>query len=168
MNIQEISSTYFVRKMTEDDIEQIYELSLGNPLYYQFCPPSVTRESVREDLLAFPPQISYEQKHYIGFFKEDRLIAVMDLLFGYPNEKTAFIGLFMMAESEQGKGVGTGIIEECAAFLKRQGYDRIRLGFIKGNPQSEAFWRKNRFKPTGEESGRVKYTVVLMERNIQN
>lgn len=34
----------------------------------------------------------------------------MDLIFRYPNEKTAFIGLFMMERSHQGKGTGSKII----------------------------------------------------------
>ena len=32
-------------------------------------------------------------KYYIGFFKRDKLIAVMDLIMDYPKKKTAFIFL---------------------------------------------------------------------------
>ena len=38
-------------------------------------------------------------KYYVGYFEEDRLGAVIDLILRYPNEETAFIGLFMMEKS---------------------------------------------------------------------
>ena len=47
---------------------------------------------------------------------------------------------------------------------KRQGLRRARLGFAKGNCQSEAFWTKNGFVRTGEEVNNGSYTAVVMER----
>lgn len=166
MNICELSSKYNVRKMTSGDVKTIYELSLGNPLFYHFCPPEVTPERILNDMTILPPQMTYEDKYYMGFFEEDKLIAVMDIVLGYPNVQTAFIGMFMMCKSEQGKGIGSGIVEECAEFLKKQGYRYIRLAIAKGNPQSEYFWKKNGFVSTGIEKEKEAYTAILMERNI--
>ena len=41
----------------------------------------------------------------------------------------------------------TPTIRRC---LKQLGYQKIRLGVDKGNPQSFAFWSKNGFQVTGE------------------
>lgn len=166
MNIAKLSSQYTVREMTPEDVDDIYELSVGNPMYYQYCPPFVTRESILEDMRALPPGMTYDDKFYIGFYKNKKLIAVMDLIFNYPNTDTAFIGLFMMSETEQGKGIGSCIVKECARSIRSQGYRFIRLGFVKGNPQSEAFWRKNGFLPTGVETDNGRYTVVLMQKEL--
>lgn len=46
MNISELSSEYEVRKLTEDDVDIVYQLSLGNPMYFEYCPPAVTKESI--------------------------------------------------------------------------------------------------------------------------
>ncbi|MDO5411700.1 MAG: GNAT family N-acetyltransferase [Lachnospiraceae bacterium] len=135
-------------------------------MFYQYCPPFVTRDSIRSDLKALPPNTSYENKYYMGFFHEGNLVAIMDLILGYPNQNTAFIGLFMVSKSEQGKGVGTDIISECAGFLKEKHYTRIRLAFAEGNQQSEMFWKKNKFMKTGEISDKGEYTAVLMERKL--
>lgn len=159
-----LSSEYEVRHLAAADVGSIYELSAENPLFYEFCPPYVTEESILADMEALPPGTPRENKYYIGFFRGRDLIAVMDLVVDYPGAGTAFIGLFMLRKSEQGRGVGSGIIRECAVYLKRQGYRRIRLAFAKGNPQSEAFWRKNGFRLTGEERDSGAYTAVLMER----
>ena len=63
-----------------------------------------------------------------------------------------------------GKGVSSAIVEECFDFLHDIGYRFIRLGFAKGNPQSEAFWVKNGFTKTGVEAENGNYTMVVMER----
>nr|WP_297864614.1 GNAT family N-acetyltransferase [uncultured Acetatifactor sp.] len=164
--IQKLSKRYNVRKLTVTDIDKIYALAVENSMFYQYCPPDVTRESILADMKALPPRMTYDDKYYIGYFDEEKLVAVMDLILGYPNEETAFIGLFMMDKGSQGQGIGSAIVEECFAFLGSRGYRFIRLGFAKGNPQSEAFWRKNGFAGTGVEVDNGNYIVVVMERPL--
>ena len=41
-----ISEKYSVKKLSEEDAEQIYELELGNPVFFEYCPPAVTTASV--------------------------------------------------------------------------------------------------------------------------
>ena len=125
-----------------------------------------TRQSILEDMKALPPQTTYENKYYIGYFLNGNLVAVMDLILKYPNKVTAFIGFFMMNKEFQGNGIGTEIIKECEKFLREGGYLYIRLGFAKGDPQSEAFWLKNGFSRIGVEDVQERYTVVVMEKDI--
>ena len=155
-----LSSRYGARRLCDSDVGAVYRLSAGNPIFYKYCPPCVTLESIREDMKVLPPGKSGEDKFYVGFFDGSMLTAVMDLILKYPNDETAFIGLFMVDSASQGKGTGTAIIEECLCFLKRQGLRRARLGFAKGNCQSEAFWTKNGFVRTGEEVNNGSYTAV--------
>jgi RimJ/RimL family protein N-acetyltransferase len=88
----------------------------------------------------------------------------MDLISGYPNAENAFIGFFMTAQETQGKGVGSSIIAEICQFLKQAGFSFVRLGYAKGNLQSEAFWMKNKFEQTGEEVSADGYVLVVMQR----
>lgn len=96
MNINDLSAEYKIRKLNDGDIEKIYELSVGNPMFYEYCPPYVTKESIHEDMTVLPPNTDQKNKYYIGYFMEDKLIAVMDLIMNYPDNKTVFIGLFML------------------------------------------------------------------------
>lgn len=164
--IQKLSKQYNVRRLTTADIDKIYAVAVENPMFYQYCPPNVTRESILDDMKALPPGMTCDDKYYVGYFDGEKLVAVMDLILGYPNEETAFIGLFMMDKGSQGQGIGSAIVEECFTFLGSRGYRFIRLGFAKGNPQSEAFWRKNGFARTGVETDNGNYIVVVMERGI--
>ena len=47
--------------------------------------------------------------------------------------------------------------------MKRQGLRRARLGFAKGNCQSEAFWTQTGVVRTGEEVNNGSYTAGVME-----
>lgn len=166
IDIRKISSRYGVRKLTEEDVDRVYELALGNPMYYRYCPPFVTRDSILKDMKALPSRARAEDKYYIGFFKGERLAAVMDLILSCPNPRTAFIGFFMVSKEEQGKGTGSEIVNECFRYLQDRGFCFIRLGFAMGNPQSEAFWRKNGFEDTGLELENDGYRVAVMQREL--
>ena len=151
MKIKDLSKTFYVRKLDKDDIELIYDLSCKNHIYYQYHPPFVTRESILDDMKALPPGKSYDDKYYIGFFENDSLVAIMDLILDYPTKGIAFIGLFMTNIQYQHKGIGSNIISEITMSLKSLGYRKIRLGVDKGNPQSYSFWSKNNFNVVSED-----------------
>ncbi len=63
----------------------------------------------------------------------------------------------------QGTGEGTKIISRLCAELRNLGFDRIRLGIDKGNPQSTHFWKKNGFQVI-REVPQERGTILLAER----
>lgn len=165
--LERISDTYLVRRIQTADIPAVLKLFQGNPLFFEHMHRTATAESIVDDLNALPPGKGYEDKYYAGFYRGGMLAAVMDLILAYPNQETAFIGLFMVRRSEQGKGVGSGIVQEVLAYLARAGFSAVKLGYVKTNPQSRRFWLKNGFSPTGVESQEDGYTVVVMERGLR-
>ena len=166
MEISLLSNRYLVLRMTEENIAEIYALSRNNTLYYHYCPPFVTEDSIVSDMNALPPNKSVSDKYYVGYYEGDKLIAVMDLIMAYPEESTAFIGFFMTDTSVQNKGVGSCIIEELCAALSQFDVSSIRLGWVKGNPQAEYFWHKNGFIETGATYDTDNYTVVVAQRSL--
>ena len=118
-----LSERYQVRRLTEADVETIYRLCAENPLFYQHCPPFVTRESIRDDSRALPPGKTAADKYYLGYFQGGQLAAVLDLILDYPRAQTAFVGFFMLARRLQGRGVGSAIVAEVLQALARQGYE---------------------------------------------
>ena len=119
-----------------------------------------------EDMKALPPGKDYKDKYYIGFFQHSQLAAVMDLIADYPQKGTAWIGFFAVNIRCQKRGVGTGIISDCAACLKQLGFEKIRPGIDKGNTQSRAFWTKNRFVLTEGEISAGETAFCMMERRL--
>ena len=162
MNITALSEKYHVRRLDTGDLNDIYCLSCKNHIFYQYHPPFVTEESILEDMRALPLGKSMDDKYYVGFFEESKLVAIMDLILGYPEVNIAFIGLFMMNPQHQGKGIGSQIMDGVIGCLKENKYEEIRLGVDKGNPQSYAFWTKNGFAPVEEK------TYILMSRMLHD
>lgn len=166
MEICKLSFQYKVRRLNEMDKDAIFNLSKDNPVFYKYCPPYVTKESILCDMQALPPNTNKSNKFYLGYFEGDKLIAIIDLILKYPNEKTAFIGLFMIHKDCQNQGIGSNIINDCVQYLKTLTFSNIRLAYAKGNMQSESFWLKNHFIKTGEESKNKDYTAIIMQRKI--
>ncbi len=166
MNAEGLSKQYKVRKMTNEDIDIILSLCVQNPLYYQYCPPFVNKELIKEDLISLPPNTTKEDKLYVGYFDNEKLIAVMDLIIHYPDEKTAFVGFFMAEKSIQGKGISSSIIAELVQYLTENDFEQIQLAWIKENPQAEHFWKKNRFEVIKETKSLDDRDVILAQRKI--
>ncbi len=165
MEIKDLSSAYTLRRLTEVDVDSILSVLRGNPLFFRYCPPMATKESVLQDMQALPPGKSMQDKYYLGAFEGDVLIAVLDLILGYPEDETAFIGFFMVAASHQGRGVGTSLVSDLIHGVRKWGCKYTRLAYAKGNPQSRAFWKKNGFCEIGTEVDKGDYTAVIMQRS---
>ena len=160
-----LSSRYDIRRLDEADADSILNLCRENTQYYQYCEAKPTREQVLNDLHITPPGIGLPDKYYIGFYQKDTLVAVMDLIDGYPQPDIAYIGFFMMNKAFQGQGLGTSIIQEAAAYLKTVGKTAIRLAIDKGNPQSTHFWKKNGFLVI-KEVDRNGWTALVADKTI--
>ena len=115
---------------------------------------------------ALPPHKDPSDKYYIGFFEDDDLIAVMDLITAFPDEKTAFIGFFMTDTPVQNMGTGSSIIEGVCSFLRIAGFSNVRLGWVQGNPQAAHFWHKCGFAETGVSYDTGTYTVIVAQRTL--
>ena len=152
-------------RLTDADVPMLYAWMLRNDQYFRYCGGGTTPERVRQDLTFCPPGTAPAQKHYVGFFDADTLVAVMDLIDGYPDADTAFIGFFMMNKDLQGQGTGTAIVRDVLAALRALGYTAVRLGIDKGNPQSNHFWRKNGFTVL-REAAQERGIVLLAERRL--
>ena len=146
INVLELSKKYEVRKMEESDAENIMNLCSGNAQFYRYCEAKPTIEQVLDDLHITPPNISISDKYYVGFYEDKTLVAVMDLIDGYPYADIAYIGFFMMNPTYQGNQIGTAIIRDVIDYLRSIGKTEVRLAIDKGNPQSTHFWKKNGFK----------------------
>ena len=166
MDITDISTRYSVRRLDKSDVADIYALCSKNTLYYRHCPPFVTERGIYDDMEALPPGKEVCDKLYLGFYDGADLVAVLDLILGFPNDKTAYIGFFMTETSVQNAGVGSGIIDELCVWLKRAGFSSVRLGWVSGNAQAERFWLKNGFIETGEIYDKESFRVVAAMRGL--
>lgn len=164
LEVESLSDIYTVRQLDNKDVYKVLELEKGNPLYFEFAPPAPSVDSILDDMRILPPNMRYEDKYYVGYFDHTSLVAVMDIIVGYPQKETIFIGFFMMNKVFSGRGIGSRIIAYALNKFLEMGYSKARLGYMKNNMQSKSFWYKCGFIETGEEVEIDRGTVVAMEK----
>ncbi|MGQ7462326.1 GNAT family N-acetyltransferase [Streptococcus suis] len=165
MKISQFSTHYKVRKLTEADLEQVLALYQTNPLYYKHFPPLPSLESLANDLVDCPPGKSLSDKYFLGFWEHNRLVAILDLIDGYPTAEIAYIGLFMVDANLSCQGLGSRIMAELLPQLVTR-FKKVRLGYAESNPQSSYFWSKVGFCPTGEVKEIAGKTIIIAEHAL--
>ena len=165
IDISKLSKRYSVRILEEADIEMLVEICKQNTIFYEYTEARPTKENILDDMKETPPGIDMQDKYYFGFFDGRELVAIMDLIDGYPKAEIAYIGFFMMNPQYQGKQIGTAIIDEVIDYLLSTGKTSVRLAIDKGNPQSAHFWKKNGFDVLSEADVNG-WTKLVAERKL--
>ncbi|WP_334330235.1 GNAT family N-acetyltransferase [Companilactobacillus sp. HBUAS59699] len=164
LNINDLSSSYQVKRLTPRDVDHALHLVQGNSNFFSYCPPAPTRHSVLEDMKVVPANKTADDKYYLGYYADDELVAIIDFIIGYPAESDAWIGFFMVDTKSQKRGIGSKILDELSAVLSKAGLKRIEVAYPKGNDQSKQFLLKNSFVSMKREVPVPGYTMVIMEK----
>lgn len=161
-----LAGRFSVRELTGADVPQMLTLARGNPLYYRHMQAEPAAERLHADLQALPPRRTMADKYFFGWFEEDRLVAVMDLICPHPAPGMAFIGWLMVAGERQGAGLGRTLVADVLEMLKAEGVTEVRLGRVEGNPQSERFWHACGFTENGLFNQEDGYRVLVMAKKL--
>lgn len=102
----------------------------------------------RETLTALPEGFNGKLKHVLVLTLHGEDIGVVDLLENFPEKGTAFLGLLLLKESHQGKGLGRLCFLEVQKYIMSLDCQRIRIAVVDSNPV-EPFWEKMGFQRTG-------------------
>ena len=137
-----------------------------NPLSFEHFPPLPSLEGLATDLVECPPGKELSDKYFLGFWDKERLVAILDLIDGYPTAEIAYIGLFMVDSRLAGQGLGSKIIAELLSQLATY-FKKMRLGYVESNSQSSHFWSKVGFCPTGEVKELAGKNIVLTEYDLE-
>ncbi len=165
-DIQILSTDYDVRRICEKDIGDVYNLCKSNQKYYEYLGEIPSAESLTEVISSLPESATAENKYFVGFYDKDKLIAVLDLITGYPENDDAFIGWFMVDGNIQRQGIGSQIFADVRAALKGQGYDYLSLDCAEVHKESIAFWKAQGFAPTGDGKNNGEYSSLTLARFI--
>lgn len=166
LDIAALSGRYAVRRMTDADAEKLFAFCKEHTAFYHYCNAEPSKARILEDLRIAPPGIGPEDKYYVGFFQGDAIVAVLDLIDGYPRPDVAFIGFFMVSADLEGKGVGTALIGEICDYLRQIGKTAVRLAIAADNPQANHFWKKNGFVVRSQVPMDGGWTALVAEKAL--
>lgn len=90
IDITRLSSRYKIRTLTDSDVDVTLDLCQHNTLFYEYTEARPAIEEIRNDMRITPPGITLSDKYFFGFFEGQELVAVMDLIDGYPKPESAY------------------------------------------------------------------------------
>ncbi len=167
LDIRTLGTDYDVRRLTEADITDVYMLAKSNRRFYRALGVRPSRSRLTEIISDVPDGANETDKHFVGFYDERGfLVAVLDLICGYPERDDAFIGWFMVDADQQGRGIGSQIFADVRASMQAQGYDRLEVACPKASEGGMKFWAGQGFALCGKEYHNGDYDVVHLARAI--
>ncbi|WP_329483574.1 GNAT family N-acetyltransferase [Kribbella sp. NBC_01484] len=163
-----------LRPIAPGDVDALQELIESDPGYTERITGYPPGPADAQSLLMMRPEgLPEEGKVVLGAFVANRLVAVVDLLRGYPNDHTAFIGLLEVHWNHQGSGLGRATYEEVQRHVETSWPEvrTIRLAIVDTNARiATGFWLRQGFTATGEERpyryDKLESTARLYEKQL--
>lgn len=139
---------YTIQLMSRDDEAKVQALFESDPDYFRLVRGAPPGPAEAKDLLnELPEGKDYRDKFvYILFDRDGALAVVIDLLRGYPNDETWYLGLIFVAPVRRDRGLGTRVLDAICAHIKQQGGHAVRLGVDRGNVRARALYERSGFR----------------------
>ena len=166
--LQNLLPQWDIHSVADEELDAVLALMESNPHYFELDNRPASMETLLHDRTNLPPRCIPDQKHYVAFWREGKPEALLDLVVGYPRERTLFVGLFMIDSALQRRGIGREIMTALPKAADGAGLDDIRLGCLKGNDGAHAFWETMGWQDIREGTLDGQNSVWIMERLAGN
>ena len=157
-----------LRPVTDAGVDAVLALLQSDPAYFDLERRQPTSQSLRDDIALLPPRCVPEQKRYLALWKDGAPQAVLDLVEGYPRERTLYVGFFFLSPALRRQGTGREIMDAVLQSAGDAGMDSARLACLLNNAAGHAFWRSLGFGDLrrSETIGDHSNPVWIMERLV--
>jgi ribosomal protein S18 acetylase RimI-like enzyme len=132
---------------------------------------SVSPTAAEEIFHSVPAGRSLSDKFLYGFFnRKGDIVGVLEGIRHYPNDKTWWIGLLMLAPEVRGHGLGRKLIQGFSEYMRSEQGMSIMLGVVEDNRAAYRFWQQLGFEFVRETEprpfGKKIQTVYVMQKNL--
>ena len=125
-------------------------------------------EDARSAYSSLPPNKSHDDKFVFGIHSDGQMIGCIDVVRGYPAPGTAHIGLLLIDEAHQRRGLGRKAMALLVQRIRAwRTCNNVRIGVVGANAEVLPFWDGLGFRRTGETKpyshGVVRSEVIILE-----
>jgi RimJ/RimL family protein N-acetyltransferase len=151
------------------DLQRVIEAAPGYAALVTGVP--LGRADAQSTYTVLPEGKTHDDKFVYGIYVDGVMVGCVDLIRGYPDRSTAFLGLLLIGEPFQRRGVGSAAFREIERVVSNWGScHRIRLSVLRANDRVIPFWTSLGFEATGETKpytcGAVVSEHVLYEKRL--
>ncbi|MGE0872281.1 MAG: GNAT family N-acetyltransferase [Kofleriaceae bacterium] len=131
------------RRCALADAPAIQALLETDPAMWELiCGAPLERTTAEQELAWVPPGSSLDRKH-VHLIDE---IAVLDVIDGYPDSATWFVGLIFIAPHGRNRGLGTQLLDALADHVRGLGGRAIRLAVVSTHGDAKRFYDRLGFR----------------------
>lgn len=104
---------------------------------------------------ALPEGASFEDKRLFTIRDGEKIVGLIDAVLGFPHRTAVAVGLFLVAPSHRGRGVGAAVAQVLLAEARESGLDTVTASAPDAWPPGQVFLRTLGFTlgPPAEPSG---------------
>ncbi len=135
-------------RLTDADepvVQDLLERSADAVVQMHHRPPR--SDDARSLFQALAPGCTLDDKGIVGFFDGAMLIGVLEVVRGYPEPRTWYVGLLLLDPAARGRGLGERIMRALDAAVLAAGGNRLELLVQDTNPGGLRFWTRLGFTP---------------------
>lgn len=96
-----------------------------------------------------PETLDLDRKLLLGLRQRGRLVGVLELLLGYPDDETWYLGLLVFDPALRGAGLGAAVYAAIRQWAVASGARAMRLVVQEQNPSARRFWQAMGFREIG-------------------
>ena len=146
-NMQLRLPEFDIERITTDDFEKYEEIFYCNKEYYMLTDGQVAnKDTIIETIEYCPSDFPKENVFNIGFAYNGKPVCSLFALYGYPDEQTFYIGLFLMNEDFKKQGIGTKVIKTLFASVSDTVIEKFCLSVQDNNISGCKFWKNLGFE----------------------
>ena len=146
-NMQLRLSDFVVEQITTDNFEKYEEIFYCNKEYYVLTDgQAATKETIIETIEYRPNDFPKENVYNIGVSYDGKPVCALFALYGYPDEQTFYIGLFLMNEEFKKQGIGTMVIKVLFDSFSNTVIKKFCLSVQDNNISGCRFWNNLGFE----------------------
>lgn len=142
-----------VNAVNIQEVHEVYAVIRQAPQYFLNVAgvKTVSLETALKEMKDQPSKhVPSHQKIFLVVILDDKPIGVADFHKDHPNVGTAYIGLLLIGEKFQKKGIGKAVYENLETWIKKNcKVEMLLLGVSVAN-NVEGFWTKMGFKKNGK------------------
>ena len=150
------------KQLKATNLSQALPIYRANSEYFSLTNTVPTLATIADDYHALPPGTTRQQKAFGIVTGGNQPVAVLDLVRGYPDAQTTYVGLLLVAN--RGVGIGHQIVATLAQQLHQQGFKYLALAVLANNPRAQHFWTTLGFMALDERMTQVGDQAVMVVR----
>ena len=155
----------------EGEVAEVQRVLEESPNYCLNTPGGFSSpEDGKELFAAIAPGKEFQDKFVFGIYLNNYMIGCIDLCRAFPNASTVMLGLLLLSEKYQRKGLGRQAHNKLEEIIKTWGnFEKIRIGVLVSNKEVLPFWKKMGYTEKNRKPykhGDIDTEIITLEKPI--